>query len=93
MKNNDVIKMFVSGSEKGKTKNLRIEGNRLMNYDTCLAEREVLSTHTEYVLNMTKYSQSTTTIQNAMQREFYDVIDVMEITGVPIGTKSLLRKM
>jgi hypothetical protein len=91
MKNIDVIKAFRNGHIKGQTKNLRIEGNRLMSYNTCIAEREVLSTHTEYTLNVTKYSQSTSRIQDAMLREFYDVIDVTELTGIPMGSWSLLK--
>lgn len=89
MKNIDVIKAFRNGATSGRTKNLKIDGNFLMNYNTCIAEREVLSTHSEYTLNMTKYSQSTTTIQNQMQREFDDVINVTELTEVPINSQCL----
>ena len=92
MKNIDVIKKFIAGGTSGGTKNLRIEGNRLMNYDTCIAEREVLPSHDEYVLNMTKYSSSTSTIQNAMLREFDSVMDVTVVEGVRIDTQHLIRQ-
>jgi hypothetical protein len=92
MKNIDVINAFVSGATSGKTKNLRIEGNFLMNYNTCIAEREVVGNRSEYILNMTKYSVSTSTIQNQVKRELYNAIDVMEITDVPMGSQCLSKK-
>ena len=92
MKKIDVIKEFVAGGTEGSASNLRIEGNRLMSYNTCIAEREVLPSHDEYILNMTKYSKTTTTIQNALLREFGNVMDVTEVVGVPISTQQLIRQ-
>lgn len=66
MKNIDVIKSFISGEVKGKTKNLFIKGDNLVNYSTIIAKR----TNKGLIeVNNTKYSQSTSTIQNALKRE------------------------
>lgn len=63
MKNVDVIKNFVNGSTKGKTANLYIEGDKLFNYNTCIAQRV---DNNNMIVNMTKYSTSTSTIQNKL---------------------------
>ena len=65
MKNIDVIKLFVNGATKGKTKNLFIDGDNLINYSTIIAKR----TNSGFEVNSTKYSVSTSTIQNALKRE------------------------
>lgn len=80
MKNLDVIKMFVNGETKGKTKNLYIEGNNLINYTTIIAKR----TSNGFKVNSTKYSQSTSTIQNALKRELqgnYTEVDGKELNA------------
>jgi hypothetical protein len=88
----DVIKSFINGESKGKTKNLRIEGDRLINHNTCIAERELVGNEYSFVLNMTKYSPSTSAIQRAVQRELYNEIEVMEIDGVPINSVGLMKQ-
>lgn len=65
MKNIDIIKKFVNGETKGKTTNLYIQGDSLINYSTIIAKR----TDKGFLVNSTKYSQSTSTIQNALKRE------------------------
>jgi hypothetical protein len=87
MKNIDVIKTFVNGGTTGKTKNLRIEGEKLFNYNTCLAQRN----GTEIVVNATKYSTSTTTIQNKLLHELTYHMDVMTLANIPMGTQDLIR--
>lgn len=64
-KNIDVIHAFINGADKPKTKNLRIEYNKLINYNTVIAECD----GNQWIVNVTKYSQSTTTIQNALIKE------------------------
>lgn len=77
MKNLDVIKNFINGEAKGKTKNLYIEGNNLINYYTIIATR-----NNGFKVNSTKYSQSTSTIQNALRRELTNMgIEYEEIDG------------
>lgn len=62
-KNIDVINSFVNGDSKpAKTTNLRVEGSKLFNYNTVIAERK----ESGFKVNVTKYSQSTTTIQNKL---------------------------
>lgn len=63
MRNVDVVKAFVAGAEKGRTKNLKIDGNYLINYNTVIARRigEMI------FLNKTKYSVTTSRIQNMIR--------------------------
>lgn len=61
-KNIDVINAFVNGDSKPKTTNLKIEGDKLINYGTVIAERN----GDQLIVNVTKYSVSTTTIQNKL---------------------------
>lgn len=75
MKNTDVIQMFIDGASKGKTKNLRIEDNKLVNYDTTLAQWE----GNEMIVNMTKYSQSTSIIQNQLLHKLQGTYTRFEI--------------
>jgi hypothetical protein len=92
MKNIDVIKTFANGGAKAKTKNLRIEGDRLMNYDTCIAERWAKLGGEEYgfVVNVTKYSQSTTTIQNKLVDIIPEDLVANYMRNIPMGTDSLV---
>lgn len=66
-KNIDVIQDFINGDNKPKTKNLRIEDSRLINYNTVIAERSKYGN--AFVVNITKYSTSTSTIQNKLMSE------------------------
>ena len=77
MKNIDVIKGFINGEVKAKTKNLYIEGDNLINYSTIIATR-----NNGFKVNSTKYSQSTSTIQNALRRELNaNGITFIEVDG------------
>lgn len=79
MKNIEVIKLFVNGEVKGKAKNLFIKGNNLINYSTIIAKRTDKGL---IEVNNTKYSQSTSTIQNALKRELQaNSIQYVEIEG------------
>lgn len=87
MKNIDVIERFVNGGTKGKTANLFIEDNKLFNYNTCIAERN--DSNESFVVNATKYSMSTTTIQNQLLRALaHD--DITVLADIPMGTQSLI---
>jgi hypothetical protein len=92
MKNIDVINAFVSGANKGKTKNLRIEGDKLMNYNTCIAERwdKLGGEEFGFVVNTTKYSQSTTTIQNKLLTVIPEYSLAETLVNVPMGADSLV---
>ena len=66
MKNIDVIKKFIGGEVKGETTNLYIQGDNLINYSTIIAKR---TSNGQFLLNTTKYSRSTSVIQNALKFE------------------------
>lgn len=93
MKNQDVIQSFINGQTKGKTKNLRIEGDKLINYNTVIAERELMpNMEFYYTVNVTKYSMSTTTIQNkltSLLSEQGKDSKVVKVSNVSIGASSL----
>lgn len=94
MKNADVIEAFVKNGKPCKTANLRYDGERLINYNTTLAERD--SVNNRIFLNMTKYSRTTSTIQNRLRRELTEYVAYMdagtvisEMESVRIRTYSL----
>lgn len=93
MKNVDVVKHYVAGAEKGKTKNVSItghEGERLMNYFTCLAQRLVDEKgKVSYIINATKYSQSTTDIQNMLLTSIPSNMIDKTVIDIPMGTSKL----
>jgi len=91
MMNIDIIKTFLNGGDKAKTTNLRIEGNKLFNYQTCIAERNWNNNYGHnFIVNVTKYSKSTTTIQNQLiQLIGSNDSNVEWVAEIPIGTTSL----
>lgn len=90
-KNIEVIKAFIHGGTKTKTRNLYIDNDKLINYGTTIAERVWNSGRYFYTVNVSKYSQSTTTIQNALQRELQDRgIEYSKVRSVKMGADSLI---
>jgi hypothetical protein len=84
MTTKDLIVEFVNGATKGKASGgrLYIEGNKLINYGTCLAE---VVNGTWYV-NVTKYSRTTTTHQNYLNRYLNECgIAPILLDDVPMG--------
>jgi hypothetical protein len=63
MKNAEVIRKFVQGDTQGKGSNLYINNNNLVNYSTIIARR----INGKIYLNNTKYSQTTSRIQNMIR--------------------------
>ncbi|QIW89692.1 hypothetical protein PQE71_gp010 [Bacillus phage Izhevsk] len=108
MRNVDVLFGFVSGLVRPKTKTLRIEGGKLYNYNTVIAERTFVTTDgTElwnynssiynddvvegeyrFVVNVSKYSTSTTTIQNQLLK-MLDGRQLKCVADIPVGTQTL----
>jgi hypothetical protein len=96
-KNIDVLVAFVNGDDNVKTKNLHIveheHGTRLFNYDTCIAERTVVGGDFRgFKVNMTKYSNSTTAIQNKLISTIQGTHKGMHIkvaTRIPMGARDL----
>lgn len=84
MKNADVVSKFLNGETRGKAGNLYIEGDKLINYFTVIAQRINGVVH----INTTKYSMSTTKIQNIIVRELYNAPTVQD---VPKGASDLGR--
>ena len=74
MKNQEVINLFVVGAVKGKTKNLKIEGDKLINYYTVIAVRK----HDHVLLNNNKYSATTSRIQNMIRNIAPVVVEISE---------------
>lgn len=90
MKNVDVIQMFIDGENRGATKNLYIENDKLINYGTVLAVREYANGDYQFRLNMTKYSSSTSTIQNKMHAMIPDYQIVSITDNAMMGIRHLL---
>jgi len=108
MRHVDVLFGFVTGLVRPKTKNLRIEGGKLYNYNTVIAERtfvtkdgtelwnynrsiygdDVVEGEYKFVVNVTKYSQSTTKIQNQLLT-MLDGKELKCVGDMPVGTQSL----
>ena len=88
-KNIDVLNSFVSGDKEVKSNNLTIEGDKLFSYDTCIAERSWVDGEIKFKVNATKYSSSTTTIQNQLLRRLaHD--DIHVVTDVQMRVRSLI---
>jgi hypothetical protein len=87
MKNIDVIKAFTA-RETAKSTNLWTTGNYIVNYSTTLAQYG----DGEIIVNMTKYSTSTSTIQNKLLAELtyeYGKGYIRVVTGIERATKEL----
>lgn len=82
MKNRDVIAAFIQG-RPAHTANLESVGDRLINYNTVLAQR---LPNGEIIVNSTKYSVSTSRIQSYLRA---DVDTYQEVTDIPMNTRAL----
>lgn len=92
MKNIDVLKAFIFNGDNiwAKTKNLKIKDGKLINYNTVIAEYKTAS---HIIVNTTKYSKTTTTIQNKLLsllkdspcRRTFETVD-----NVPKNAESLI---
>lgn len=93
MKNLDVVKLYVAGAEKGKTTNLRIEGlegERLMNYNTCLVQRVITESGlVNYIVNETRYSSSTSRIQSFVRQTIPTEMICKTVTDINMGASNL----
>ena len=68
MKSIDVIKAFIYG-EQAHTLNLMSSGDKLINYSTCISQRK----DGQIYVTDTKFSKTTSVIQNALRRELLGV--------------------
>lgn len=94
MKNHDVVVEFFNSRGnnpqiESHTGNLYgYTGNRLMNYRTCLAQ----FVDGILVINTTKYSRTTSTIQTCIKRELLtSSCTVKFVEGVPMNTRDLTK--
>ena len=85
MRNQEVIRKFVNFAESAATANVRLTGDKLFNYETCIAQRH----EGKIIVNVTHYSRTTSKIQYYVRWELSGY-DVIEVTGVPRGTCNLV---
>ena len=85
MRNKEVISKFVNFAELAATKNVRSTGDKLFNYNTCIAQRH----EGKIIVNVTRYSVTTLKMQNYLLCELSGY-DVIEVTSVPRGTCDLV---
>jgi hypothetical protein len=84
MTTQQLVREFAYGATKGKASSLRIEGDKLFNYNTVIAQR----INGAIVLNVTKYSVTTSKHQNRLKAEFYNA---RTVDNVPMGAQDLKR--
>ena len=85
MRNQEVISKFVNFAESAATANVRSTGDKLFNYETCIAQRH----EGKIIVNVTRYSVTTSKMQNYLLCELSGY-DVIEVTSVPRGTCNLV---
>ena len=86
MRNIEVIKQFLNKSSgNSDTGNLISDGVKLFSYNTCIAEW----TDSLLLVNVTKYSKSTSRIQSMLIHELKSWYIPLAIENVPINTKYL----
>lgn len=90
MKNIAVIKQFLHiSSANSDTGNLISVGDRLINYNTCIAEWKNKGC---VMVNVTKYSSTTSKIQNMLLEELEkSSYEVIQVVNVPIDTQYLWK--
>lgn len=71
MKNRELIGCFINGATAGRGSNLVINGDKLINYNTCIAKR----VNGEILLNGQWYSTSTRRNQNSVRALGNNVIE------------------
>ena len=90
MRNVEVIKRFINGSDKGSGSNLRVVGNELINYETVIAIR----CGRWIILNNESYSPTTAKNQYAVRRNTECIIECPEdLFGELLDTPEKLRDM
>lgn len=87
--NNEIIKSFINGISAS-NRNLRTDGNKLINYYTTIAQR---NENGEIIVNSTKYSVSTSKIQSYLRYELSKtpLTCLYTTKHVPLGTYNIER--
>jgi len=78
MTNNNIITNFING-QIAKTGNLISQGNKLINYNTCIAYID----NDKYIVSNTKYSNTTSKIQNELIRQLEKNCKKFELKSLP----------
>lgn len=102
MKNINVIRKFLNRTKASSSNgNLRSTGDKLFSYNTCIAEwpsekiiynwEEVTVCSYALTVNVTKYSTSTSRIQNMLLRKI-PFVQTVKVDNVPINTQELWTK-
>lgn len=76
MRNNELIAWYVRGANKGKASNLKIEGDKLIQYETVIAYR-IASKF--YCVNGDYYSPTTSRVQNYLKKQLDNVVSLYVI--------------
>ena len=84
MTNEQLMKEFLNGATKGKAGNLKIEGDKLIQYSTTIAQ----FVNGQCVVNVTKYSKTTTVLQNKLAKW---MPETLFLDGISQGTYDLTR--
>lgn len=87
MTNLEVIRAFID-KKSGNSLNLHSDGDRLFSYFTCIAE---WNNKSESLLNVTKYSVTTSRHLTYLIRYIPVYINVIELANILKGTKSLFE--
>lgn len=91
MKNIQVIEAYINGDKTAKTAHLHIDGQFLYNYNTPLAQRVNNGDGRYfYVLNATKYSRTTSTIQNKLRDMIPEGRILRIVSDIPMGANYLI---
>lgn len=86
MKNIEVIQAFLN-KNIASSNNLFSMGDRLISYTTCIAEWNTNC----IMVNTTKYSTTTSKIQNILLKELRMGHKVVQVENVPINTQYLWK--
>jgi hypothetical protein len=84
MTNEKLMQEFLNGATKGKAGNLKIEGDKLIQYSTTIAQR----VNGQVIVNVTKYSKTTTVLQNKLTKW---MPNTLFLEGIPQGTYDITR--
>lgn len=85
----DVVSEFVAGYERQKAKasSVTVRENKIFSYGTVIAE---FVGSNDLLLNSTKYSMTTTRLQNKIKRVSEQLnVNIFEVTEVPMSTNKL----
>jgi hypothetical protein len=86
--NNDVVDAFMHRM-KLSSQNLSSTGDKLMSYNTCIIQRFV-DAETVYVINMTRYSSTTSRHRNSAYKMIQKENCIMcFVHDIPINTRDL----